>query len=500
MLRATLLALACLLALVPFAAQANEDYPVPAGRFFGQAGGFAVTDEAGVPFWSEFQRLGGVSALGYPVSGRYEQDGFVHQAMQKAILQWRPQEKRALLTNVLDDLSKFGKDEWLQTVRSTPRPLPAQFDAGLKWEDAVKRRQALLDADEAIKKRYYSVDDPMTFYGLPTSAVQDMGNHLAVRLQRAVIQRWKVDVPWAKSGEVTIANGGDLAKEAGLLDKTAVVSSSPAVEGRAEKMPWSGWWWPADEGVKGPHLFDADGPLARFDPLARKRGLADTATREWELKNIRLFGGRYEWAGHCNGWAAAAILEPEPTKPKTIDGVTFSVADQKGLLAKWHFADSAEWIHGDPEKGVEPADFHRALVQWMGAGKRAFVVDVSNGGDQILNLPVYRFRLFYTADPADKAKTHVRATLWFLDYRVPPDFVGSKNWPDDGGKTYEYVLVGDRNNPTSGAWQGASATKELFARPQHIWYPNPTARNTARPLVSPQLDYKLIQAITAAAS
>ena len=39
--------------------------------------------------------------------------------------------------------------------------------------------------------------------------------------QRAVIQQWKVDVPWARAGETTVANGGDVAKEAGLLPQDA---------------------------------------------------------------------------------------------------------------------------------------------------------------------------------------------------------------------------------------------------------------------------------------
>src|SRR5205814_7350681 len=33
----------------------------------------------------------------------------------------------------------------------------------------------------------------------------------------------------------------------------------------AARQPWSGWWWPANDVVGGPRLFDPDGPLARFD-------------------------------------------------------------------------------------------------------------------------------------------------------------------------------------------------------------------------------------------
>jgi hypothetical protein len=59
------------------------------------------------------------------------------------------------------------------------------------------------------------VSDPLTFFGLPTSEVEDMGNHYAIRLQRAVLQEWKENVPWARAGQVTVANGGDIAKELG---------------------------------------------------------------------------------------------------------------------------------------------------------------------------------------------------------------------------------------------------------------------------------------------
>lgn len=57
-----------------------------------------------------------------------------------------------------------------------------------------------------------------------------MGNHYAIRLQRAVLQEWKEDVPWASAGEVTIANGGDIAKELGGLPSAAlapVTGSAP---------------------------------------------------------------------------------------------------------------------------------------------------------------------------------------------------------------------------------------------------------------------------------
>ncbi|HZQ98723.1 MAG TPA: hypothetical protein VFC93_07895, partial [Chloroflexota bacterium] len=113
-MRRALPILLVLLLLIPPAATAaadEEDFAIPNGRFFPQSG-FAITDQGGIPFWTEFQRLGGVRQLGYPISTRYQVDGFVMQAAQRGIMQWRPEQGHAVLTNVLDDLSKAGRDPW----------------------------------------------------------------------------------------------------------------------------------------------------------------------------------------------------------------------------------------------------------------------------------------------------------------------------------------------------------------------------------------------------
>jgi hypothetical protein len=76
----------------------------------------------------------------------------------------------------------------------TPAPLKEQFLADAQWMD---------------------------HYGLPVG-VQEFSTSVVVRAQRATLQYWKVAVPWAAKGSVSIANGGDLAKEAGLFPWLAV--------------------------------------------------------------------------------------------------------------------------------------------------------------------------------------------------------------------------------------------------------------------------------------
>jgi len=206
-----------------------QDHAIPNGWFYTQATGgdgitgFAIVDDGAGNFYSEFRRLGGVAALGYPISQRYRAHGFVVQAMQKGIMQWRPEVSQVWLTNVFDEMNAAGKDEWLKAFRSTPKPMSSAGDTGKTWMQIVTSRIGLLARQPSIRLRYDGVNDPLTFYGLPTSPVEDMGNHFAVRLQRAVIQLWKVDVPWAKAGETTVANGGDVAKEAGLVRADALV-------------------------------------------------------------------------------------------------------------------------------------------------------------------------------------------------------------------------------------------------------------------------------------
>jgi hypothetical protein len=219
-----------LAALPPsLAGAAPADYAVPNGRYFAQAGGFAVTNEDGVRFWDAFQSLGGVTAVGYPVSRRFSHDGFVTQAMQKAVFQWRPDTRSVSFVNVFDDLSRMGRDDFLMSARSTPRPLPPGWDGGADWTTVVRNRTALLDERPAIRRRYDATPDALLRFGLPTSRIEDMGNHYAVRLQRAVIQEWKVDVPWARAGETTVANGGDILKDAGLISSDAVALDTAGV-------------------------------------------------------------------------------------------------------------------------------------------------------------------------------------------------------------------------------------------------------------------------------
>ncbi|MCL5075752.1 MAG: hypothetical protein M1136_08945 [Chloroflexi bacterium] len=209
------------------------DWQVPNGHFYTQARGeapagtgYAVTNDPQALFWAELQRLGGVPALGYPASRRFIWDGFTSQVMQKQVFQWRPEVEKVYFVNVFDELSKAGKDDWLLAYRQVPKSFDWSADAGLPWSEIVQRHLKLLDSNPAIKARYLADPDPIAHFGLPM-AYGEYENVFVLRGQRAVLQQWRVDTPWAKAGQVTVANGGDILKETGLIPREAIVPESP---------------------------------------------------------------------------------------------------------------------------------------------------------------------------------------------------------------------------------------------------------------------------------
>src|SRR5262245_15557348 len=257
------LALALALLVPGTVLAADPDFAVQNGWFFSQAGGgdglgYAVTDDGGVAFWRDFQRLGGTRTLGYPASWRFVgQDGFIYQATQAALLQWRPEEDRAVLANTFDTLSDARRDDWLRSTRAIP---PSVGDDGSRG-DAARSRSIRLSwlEDDGIRAYYYANPNPAAFaewprqraidlYGLPTSRPERRGPFVVQRFQRVALQRWVDDVPgMPPPGSVVRVLGGDLLKEAGLLPGQAVQAAA------------------------------ADSARARFDPelLSRLNLLAD---------------------------------------------------------------------------------------------------------------------------------------------------------------------------------------------------------------------------------
>ena len=238
--------LAIVLLLVPHQAAAlstgclpSLDYAAADEHFFAQTGsdtglGFYVRDDADARFLSAFRAGGGEHALGYPVSQRYLQNGFIYQAFQKAILQWPVGGDRAHFANTVDWLGRVGADADLYAQRQVPFYFPLAADRGLDPADPedfahiVQNHLQLLAVDDVIREFFLKEPRWLELYGLPVS-YEDFGPVRVLRSQRQIIQVWNVPGIGGPVGQAVLANTGDIAKEFGLLPEAATVPISPPV-------------------------------------------------------------------------------------------------------------------------------------------------------------------------------------------------------------------------------------------------------------------------------
>jgi len=285
------------------------DFPVPGGHFYTQARGqgsesltgYTISDADGIPFWSEYKRLGGIRLLGYPASKRFIWNGWAAQVVQKGILVWHPERTRAELAHVLDDLSSSGYDGWLREFKGVPPPFDQHEEESLSYGQVQERRLKFLDRNAAVKQRFLADRNWLDLYGLPVS-FDETEQAWVLRAQRAVFQHWKVDVPWARKGTVTIAHGGDLAKEAGLLPEMVLAPEVPTVY-RAEtpekpkRMQIPKLRMDAPVAIFGMDQLEKDGSLPA-PKRAEDVAWYDYSGRAGEANNA-VFAGHVDWEGRA---------------------------------------------------------------------------------------------------------------------------------------------------------------------------------------------------------
>jgi hypothetical protein len=131
-----------------------------------------------------------------------------------------------------------------------------------------------------------------------------------------------------------------------------------------------------------------------------------------------------DWAGHCNGWVSAAIRHAEPRQSVVRNGVTFTPADIKALLAELYVYNETLSLGGEHEPAVNPATLHVILGNWIGRGEHPVGMD-SSIGKEVWNYPIYG----YNAAAAKKGdrRVEVRMNLGYV-YMLNQEFhVAPKN-------------------------------------------------------------------------
>lgn len=228
-------------------------------------------------------------------------------------------------------------------------------------------------------------------------------------------------------------------------------------------LPWRGFWWP----YKGQPLSgSSNSPMAKYDRFVQARTGSNPGAQSWENRNHRYKG--VNWEGHCNGWAASAILRPEPRFSKTdsVSGVTFTVADQKGLLAETDYCVATAFFGSrnrgrstDNPRDIFPPLFHKTLLYYIGNLRKPVVLDYSQGS-AVNNQPVSGYSMSINRTSSNSFQVTARLTFHRFDSRsnFPPGIAPAYI------RTYRYTLTENSEGTiTGGSW--------LSINPDFIWVP-----------------------------
>lgn len=279
------------------------------------------------------------------------------------------------------------------------------------------------------------------------------------------------------------------------------------IDAQVERQPWSGSWLP----LKSRALFELPtgqlAPLQKYD-LYMKRAHGEHTRAAAEEASER---GLYDpealgWEGRCDAWATAAVSEPEPDQPVTLEGVEFSVGDLKDLLIKTYevsqvlhpFGSNFSAGPGADFNAIYPDQFHRAVQHELVEGHRLLVFD-SDPTDQVWNSPLYRVMFEVRKDPADEHLMHVTSYVWGV---IPlgvspmikdPNYVGSITV----NHTYTYDLWGDPQADGSflvafGEWTGDSIS-------DHPNFVSVLTGKTEHSSANPEIRTEIVKEILAAA-
>jgi len=286
------------------------------------------------------------------------------------------------------------------------------------------------------------------------------------------------------------------------LDLTA---ASLPLEGEAANIPWAASYWPVYEDTIV-HRWDgasSDSPALKYgkafnvadieSKVSKAHGIeryttrkACKATSECDStigEACAMRPGTTEgrciptWWGLCHAWAPASILEAEPIRPVTRNGVTFKVNDIKALMTLVYNSSTSKFVslrcdkddaqnkitydaYGRPIaadaecKDTNPGTYHVLLTNFLGLRGQSFVED-RTFDDEVWNQPLRGYRITQmkevsgqdanklvgvTADPANLdvktfSGTALAAGAWFHQpaYTVVP------------GTTVKVEMTGDQD-------------------------------------------------------
>ncbi len=201
--------------------------------------------------------------------------------------------------------------------------------------------------------------------------------------------------------------------------------------------------------------------MDKYDKYVGNTRGYNPSSRSWEYGNHYTLNPSATWWGHCHALAAASILEPEPRTNRNKGGISFQVADQKGMITELYYSpQSLMWgdRYGDGRgsedfSDIAPGAFHSLLLNYIKSQKKSLVFD-TNAGYQVWNFPAYKYSM---TSQEEGGRTYYTTTVWFANY-TSPNSVGTSSFT----KTYTYWISGNQSG-----WTGSS----INDHPDFVWLP-----------------------------
>lgn len=216
------------------------------------------------------------------------------------------------------------------------------------------------------------------------------------------------------------------------------------------------------------------------------------------------WGGMKNWFGHCNAWAAAAMSVKEPLSGVHVNGIHFSIADIKALLAatyedvggillggRCHEKVIERDLYGrildDKCRDTNAGAFHVVMLNRLGIQGMSFVVDI-NADQSVWNHPVRGYQIVrqkevdestaleYLGVPSTKGYPYNEDATRFVYVEMHMSYLEegtATNVPlfdkldrHTKIKKYKYLLeLDDDSEILGGEWIGSTA------RPDFLWAP-----------------------------
>lgn len=242
------------------------------------------------------------------------------------------------------------------------------------------------------------------------------------------------------------------------VEETPMTIEEGTFKADASVKPWRGYWFPQ----RGQPITTA---LKKYDNYVKARTGKTPNSAGYERGHHGWSGE--VWEGHCNGWAAAAVLNEEPTVPRvdTLSNTTFSVLDQKAFLIERDFCVTHTFFGsryrgaGDNMSDIRPALFHKTLTYYIGQLGKPVATDY-NKSETVDNAVISGYSMVIKKTASKTYKVNAVVTLHHYDKKKSelPGIAASEQ------KKYNYFIkVNDAGEIIGGSWTSGN--------PDFLWVP-----------------------------